>query len=436
MSDNKFVQYETLDEGTIARITLNRPEARNAQNRGLLVELHDAFLQAEADDQVRVVILCGAGPLFSAGHDMGSKVSMEEFAPGPNQHPTRQINGGTRKAAESLMLQEWHYFFENTRRWRNLRKITIGQAHGDIYAAGMMILWACDLIVAGQGTTFADVVGARLGMCGVEYFAHPWEFGPRKAKELLLTGDSVSAEEAHALGMVSKIFPADELADRTLDYARRINGGTRSGAEQRMLQEWHYYFENTRRWRNLRKITIGQAHGDVYAAGLMLLWACDLIVCAEGTRFTDVVGARLGMCGVEYFAHPWEFGPRKAKELLLTGDSIDADEAHALGMVSKVFPAEQLGDRTLDFARRISQLPTVTSLLIKEAVNQTVDNMGFYNALNACFTLHELNHSHWAQVNDDGYPVAKEDSGIPNWREAPPIVPAVKDKVRADPTPQ
>ena len=61
-----------------------------------------------------------------------------------------------------------------------------------------------------------------------------------------------------------------------------------------MLQEWHYFFENTRRWRNLRKITIGQAHGDVYAAGLMLLWACDLIVCAEGTRFADVVGTRLG----------------------------------------------------------------------------------------------------------------------------------------------
>jgi enoyl-CoA hydratase len=247
------------------------------------------------------VILCGAGPLFSAGHDMGSKVSMEEYAPGPGQHPTRLINGATRKGAEGFMLQEWHYFFENTRRWRNLRKITIGQAHGDIYAAGMMILWACDLIVTAEGTTFADVVGARLGMCGVEYFAHPWEFGPRKAKELLLTGDSITAEEAHELGMVSKIFPADELADRTLDYARRI-----------------------------------------------------------------------------------------------------------------------------------AALPTMTALLIKESVNQSVDNMGFYNALNACFTLHELNHSHWAWVNEDRYPVAKEDSGIPNWREAPPTVPAVKDKVRAD----
>jgi enoyl-CoA hydratase len=301
MPDYKFLLYETLDSGRIVRIMLNRPEVRNAQNRGLLVELNDAFLAAEADDDVRVVILGGMGPMFSTGHDLGSKAAREEGIPGPNQHPTRTINGARRKGAEMLMLQEWHYFFENTRRWRNLRKITIGQAHG-----------------------------------------------------------------------------------------------------------------------------------DVYAAGLMLLWACDLIVSAEGANFADVVGARLGMCGVEYFAHPWEFGPRKAKELLLTGDSIDADEAHRLGMISKVFPADELSDRTLEFAQRIAQLPTMTALLIKEAVNQTVDNMGFYNALNACFTLHELNHSHWAQVNEDGYPVAEEDSGIPNWRDAPPIMPALKDKVRAD----
>jgi len=301
MPEYEFVSYEALDEGRIARIMLNRPEARNAQNRGMLVELNEAFLAAEADDEVRVVILGGEGPMFSSGHDLGSKQSREEYLPGPDQHPSYQVNGGTRRGAESLMLQEWHHFFQNTRRWRNLRKITIGQAHG-----------------------------------------------------------------------------------------------------------------------------------DVYAAALMLLWACDLIVCAEGTRFADVVGARLGMCGVEYFAHPWEFGPRKAKELLLTGDSIDAEEAHSLGMVSKIFPADEVRDRTVEFAQRIAKLPTMSALLIKEAVNQTVDNMGFYNALNACFTLHELNHAHWAWANEDRFPVAEEDSGIPNWREAPPIVGAVKDKVRAD----
>jgi len=107
---------------------------------------------------------------------------------------------------------------------------------------------------------------------------------------------------------------------------------------------------------------------------------------------------------MEYFAHPWEFGPRKTKELMLTGDSIDVEEAHQLGMVSKVFPTAELEERTLEFARRIAERPTMTSLLIKESVNQSVDNMGFYNALQACFTLHQLNHSHWAEIHDDRFP--------------------------------
>ncbi len=301
MSEYRYVLYEPIDDGRIVRILLNRPEARNAQNRGLLVDLHDAFMEAEADDNVRVVILGGAGSMFSSGHDMGSKDSQAEMLPGPDQHVSWRTNGGTREGAERLMLQEWHYFFENTRRWRNLRKITIGQAHGDVYAAGLMLLWACDLIVAADTARFADVVGTRLGMCGVEYFAHPWEFGPRKAKELLLTGDALSAEDAHQLGMVSKLFPEDELQDRTLE-----------------------------------------------------------------------------------------------------------------------------------FARRIAEVPTMSALLIKESVNQSQDAMGFYNALNSCFTIHELNHSHWAQVHENKYPVALEEDGIPNWKQAPPIVRAVKDQVRAE----
>jgi enoyl-CoA hydratase len=264
----------------------------------LLVELGDAFLAAEADDNVRVVILGGTGPIFSSGHDMGSKLSVAERT-GPDPHPSYSINGATR-----------------------------------------------------------------------------------------------------------------------------------DGAEARMLQEWHYFFENTKRWRNLRKITIAQVNGTVYAAGLMLMWACDLIVAADDAEFADVVGTRLGMCGVEYFAHPWEFGPRKTKELMLTGDSLSVDEAHRLGMVSKIFPSAELGDRTLEFARRIASVPTMTSLLIKESVNQTVDNMGFYNALQACFTLHQLNHSHWAEVHDNKYPIALPQDGIADWREAPPIVPALKDRVR------
>jgi len=300
MPSYKYLTYELLDDGTIARIMLNRPGSRNAQNRGLLVELNDAMLAAEADDQVRVVILGGAGPMFSAGHDLGSRDHQAERQPGPGQHPT---------------------------------------------------------------------------------------------------------------------------------YSQY--GGTRTGAEQRTLQEWHFFFSNTRRWRDLRKITVAQVQGAVYAAGLMLMWACDLIVAADDVVFADVVGTRLGMCGVEYFAHPWEFGPRKAKELLLTGDSIDAAEACRLGMVSKIFPPADLSERTLEFARRIAALPTMTSLLIKESVNQSVDNMGFYNSLNACFTLHELNHAHWAEIHDGKQPAGLPEDGIVDWKSAPPVGPARPDSVRA-----
>jgi enoyl-CoA hydratase len=209
--DYEFIEVQTYDDGEIVRIMLDRPEARNAQNRGLLVELNDAFLLAEADDNVRVVILGGNGPMFSAGHDLGSRKMLEEFLPGPCQHPSRQVNGGTRVGSENIMLQEWHYFFQNTLRWRNLRKITIAQMHGPVYSAGLMLMWACDLIVAAENTEFADVVGTRLGMMGVEYFAHPWEFGPRKAKELLLTGDSMGVDEAMRSAWCRKSSPRKSL---------------------------------------------------------------------------------------------------------------------------------------------------------------------------------------------------------------------------------
>src|ERR1700710_2094233 len=178
-SEFKYVTYETVDDGRIARIMLNRIKTRNPQNRGLLVELGRAFEQAEPDDTVRVVILGGAGPLFSSGHDLGSADALAERNPGPDQHWSFQSHGGTRGGAEARWTQEWHYFFSNTLRWRNLRKITIAQVQGPVFAAGLMLMWACDLIVADTTATFADVVANRLGMCGVEYFAHPWEMGAR-----------------------------------------------------------------------------------------------------------------------------------------------------------------------------------------------------------------------------------------------------------------
>jgi enoyl-CoA hydratase len=284
----EFIEYETLDEGRIARIWLNRPDAHNAQNRGLLVQLDQAFLRAEADDDVRVIILAARGKNFSAGHDLGSEVSVSEYMPGPNQH-----------------------------------------------------------------ASFRD------------------------------------------------------------------RGANRDGVEKLYLQEYHYFFDNTRRWRDLRKITVAQVQGNAISAALMLIWACDLIVAADNARFSDVVGVRLGMPGVEYYAHPWEFGPRKAKELLLTGDSLDAEEAYRLGMVSKVFPRDELEDKTLEFARRIAKVPTIASLLIKDSVNAASDAMGFTEALRHGFHIHELGHAHWSVHNENKAPVGMPPD-VEDWRTAGP----------------
>jgi enoyl-CoA hydratase len=102
--DYSFIRVESLSSSRIARIVLNRPEARNAQNRGLLAELHQAFPAAEADDGVRVVILASAGDIFSSGHDLGSAVALAEREPGPLQHETMRSNGGTQP---SLAMPEW-----------------------------------------------------------------------------------------------------------------------------------------------------------------------------------------------------------------------------------------------------------------------------------------------------------------------------------------
>src|ERR1700722_20121919 len=301
MSDYKWIQYEAIDDGTIAVVSLNRPRQRNAQHRGLLVELNDAMLRAEADDTVKVVILRGNGPSFSAGHDLGSSDSRGDRAPGPDQNPT--------------------------------------------------------------------------------YLTH---------------------------------------------------GGSKTGIEQNWLQEWHFFFQNTRRWRDLRKITIASVQGPVYDAGLMLMWACDLIVADTTAPFADVVGTRMGMCGVEYFAHPWELGARRTKELLLTGDSISADEAARIGMVSKVFPEGRLESDTIEFARRIAKVPSAAAIMIKEAVNQTQDIQGFHSALQASFTLHELNHAHWGVLSSGRTLWQSEELGGVPFGANGPILPRVLDRPAAN----
>lgn len=211
------ILYET-PAPHIARITLNRPEARNAQNTRLLYELNDAFDLAARDDAVKVIILDASGPHFSAGHDLREQDigrTMREF---------RTVGtwcGFECAGAEAQMAREKEVYIGFSERWRNIPKPTIAQVHGKCIAGGLMLAWPCDIIVASEDATFQDNTVA-MGVGGAEFFAHPWEIGVRKAKEMLFTADELTAAEAKALGMVNHVVPKAGLAAFTMELAAKI----------------------------------------------------------------------------------------------------------------------------------------------------------------------------------------------------------------------
>ncbi len=208
------IRYETPSPG-VARVVMARVEARNAQDKRRTYELNHAFDRAAMDDAVKVIILAGDGPHFSSGHDLRDQSSMGDF------EPVGTWGGYELPGAEGYMAQEEEIYFGMCWRWRNLPKPTIAQVHGKTIAGGLMLMWVCDLVVASEDALFCDPVVA-MGANGVEYYAHPWELGPRKAKELLFTGDWLNAEEARSLGMVNQVVPRDELEGFTLQMAEKI----------------------------------------------------------------------------------------------------------------------------------------------------------------------------------------------------------------------
>jgi enoyl-CoA hydratase len=259
------VLYETSDAA--AFVTMNRPQFRNAQNAKMTLALDEAFVRAMNDDGVKVVILGGAGPHFSAGHDIGT--------------PERDI----------------HKSFPRT------------------------------------ATTW-------------------WEHE------------------------------------------------TKEGAEAVFVRESELYLGMCRRWRELPKPTIAMVQGACVAGGLMLAWACDLIVAADDAFFADPV-VRMGIPGVEYFAHPFAMPARIAKEMLFLGERMTADRAFAVGMVNRVVPRERLREETLAIAKRIAEMPRFGLALAKKAVNQAEDRMGLRDAMDSAFGLHHLAHAHNALTSDD-----------------------------------
>lgn len=199
----------------VARIVLARPEKRNAQDTRLLYALDDAYTAAMRDDHVKVVVLAADGPDFSSGHDLRDTYPVDEY-------DSRCWWGGFGlEGVEGWFATERELYVGLCLRWRDLPKPTIAEVHGRVIAAGLMLVWPCDLVVAADDTQFSDPVVA-FGVNGHEYFVHPWELGHRKAKELLFTGESLTAEEALLCGMVNRVVPREELASATQALAERI----------------------------------------------------------------------------------------------------------------------------------------------------------------------------------------------------------------------
>ncbi|PXY34006.1 enoyl-CoA hydratase [Prauserella flavalba] len=211
------VRYECRDG--VALVTMNRPEYRNAQNSAMTYALDDAFTRAVDDPEVRVIVLAGEGKHFSAGHDIGSpgRDADESF----DRRAVMWWDHTTREGGDRRFARESEVYLGMCRRWREIPKPMIASVQGACIAGGLMLAWVCDLIVAADDAFFADPV-VRMGIPGVEYFAHPWVLGPRAAKEVLFTGERFDVHQAREWGMVSMVVPRAELEQRTLELAGKI----------------------------------------------------------------------------------------------------------------------------------------------------------------------------------------------------------------------
>jgi len=186
------------DDGPVRRIALNRPQARNAQNAALLRALEAACLDTARTESVRVVILAGNGPSFSAGHDLKEAVVNPEYR-------------ANLETAEGRLWQEADLFVRPIEALRDLRVPTIARVQGHCIAASMMLIGAVDLVVAADDAVFASRVTRDMGAADVELPALAWALGERRAKQLLWTSAALSASEAQALGLVNWVVPEAEL---------------------------------------------------------------------------------------------------------------------------------------------------------------------------------------------------------------------------------
>ncbi len=205
MADEILVE----DDGPVRRIVLNRPAARNAQNAALLRALEAACLDTARTESVRVVVLAGNGPSFSAGHDLKEAVVNPEYR-------------ANLETAEGRLWQEADLFVRPIEALRDLRVPTIARVQGHCLAASLMLIGAVDLVVAAEDAVFASRVTRDMGAADVELPSLAWALGERRAKQLLWTSAALSATDAQAQGLVNWVVPEAELDAKVSEVAASL----------------------------------------------------------------------------------------------------------------------------------------------------------------------------------------------------------------------
>ena len=187
----------------VRRITLNRPEKRNALNNGLRGELLDALRDADSDPAISVSVIRGAGTCFSAGYDLSADNSAGQpyYSAAGAGHWSRHVVEGS--------FAIW-----------DLAKPVIAQVHGYCLAGGSELATACDVVVVAKDAQIGYPPVRLMSPPDMQF--HPWLLGMRRAMELMLTGDAMSGAEAAEWGFATRCFSSEELELKTLELAERV----------------------------------------------------------------------------------------------------------------------------------------------------------------------------------------------------------------------
>jgi enoyl-CoA hydratase/carnithine racemase len=205
-SSSKDPELLIEHEKGVVRLTLNRPERRNALSRALLAELETALAQIAADARARVVVIAGAGKVFCSGHDLGEMV-------GRSEGEYRELFSACARVMQGL---------------RRLPLPVIARVHGMATAAGCQLVASCDLVVAATEAQFA-APGVKIGLfCTTPMVPLVRAVPPKVAMEMLLTGAPITAERALAVGLVNRVVPADRLDAAVAEFCDAITASSRS----------------------------------------------------------------------------------------------------------------------------------------------------------------------------------------------------------------